>query len=155
MENLRPEDVIMEEGPMGPIGEGEALILRVNRNCPWNRCFFCSVYKGAMYGIRDVRDIKRDVDAVRRIRDMLEVSSWNMGLQGRITRESIRRTLMDHPLFDGIHFHDVSPEQRTALRSLQNVANWLRHGGKRVFLQDANAMGLKAGALVELLVYLK
>lgn len=155
MEDIRPEDIIMEEGPMGPIGEGGSLILRVNRNCTWNRCSFCSVYKRAMFSARDVRDIKRDVDAVRRIRDMLEVSSWNIGLQGRITRESIRMTLRDHPFLSESYGREASPEHSALLKSLQNVANWFLHGGKRVFLQDANALGLKSESLVEILLYLR
>lgn len=155
MENIKPEDVILEEGPMGPIGESESLVLRVNRNCPWNRCSFCSVYKGCLYSAREVRDVKRDVDAVRRIRDMLDVSSWNIGLQGRITRESIRMTLRDHPFLSGGYGHETSSEHSAVLKSLQNVANWLLHGGKRVFLQDANALGLKAESLVEILLYLR
>lgn len=140
---------------MGPIGEGEALILRVNRNCPWNRCLFCSVYKGGMYSARDVSDIKRDVDAVRRIRDLLEESSWNIGLQGRITRESIRQTLMDHPHLYGSDRHEVQPGHWAAVRSLQNVVNGLLHGGRRVFLQDANGLGLKAESLVQILLHLR
>jgi hypothetical protein len=155
MENLRPEDFTLEEGPMGPIGEGEALILRVNRNCPWNRCLFCHVYKGRTYNARSVREIKADIDAVRRIRDLLEETSWGIGLQGRISREGIRQTVTEHPAVYGDYPHRVNPTQWAALRSLQNVGNWLLCGAQRVFMQDANALALKPGSLLEVLLYLK
>lgn len=140
---------------MGPIGEGQALILRVNRNCPWNHCLFCHVYKGRTYSARSVHEIKADIDAVRRTRDLLEETSWGIGLQGRISRENFVQAITDHPAIYGDSPHPADAAQWAALRSLQNVANWLLHGAERVFLQDANALALKASALLEVLRYLK
>ncbi|WAC07182.1 MAG: radical SAM protein [Thermodesulfobacteriota bacterium] len=154
MEKFKAEDLIMEEGPMGPIGEGESLILRVNRNCPWNRCSFCNVYKGKMYSARDVGDIKRDIDVVRRLRDLIEMNSGKMGLHNCTSRENLRQIVRDCLVLEGNEGSGVAP-QWAAFRSLQNVANWFRYGGKKVFLQDANALGLKAGSLTEVLLYLK
>ena len=36
-----------EQGPIRPPSEAASLLVRVTRNCPWNRCTFCPVYKGA------------------------------------------------------------------------------------------------------------
>lgn len=34
-----------EIGPIRPPSEAESLMLRVTRNCPWNQCKFCGLYK--------------------------------------------------------------------------------------------------------------
>ncbi|MFH1646731.1 MAG: radical SAM protein, partial [Chloroflexota bacterium] len=33
-----------ELGPIRPPSEAYALLVRVTRNCPWNRCRFCPIY---------------------------------------------------------------------------------------------------------------
>jgi biotin synthase-like enzyme len=53
-----------EQGPIRPPSEAESLLLRVTRNCPWNRCRFCPVYKGTEFSLRSVDHVKRDIDAV-------------------------------------------------------------------------------------------
>jgi len=88
-----PEDYAIECGPMGPIGEGQALILRVNRNCPWNQCLFCPVYKDKTFSARNVAEIKRDIDAITRTRDLLDRTSWHMGLQGLLRAEVVQETV--------------------------------------------------------------
>jgi radical SAM superfamily enzyme YgiQ (UPF0313 family) len=35
-----------ETGPIRPPSEAYSILLRVTRNCPWNQCAFCPVYKG-------------------------------------------------------------------------------------------------------------
>jgi len=49
-------------GPIRPPSEAGSLLLRVTRNCPWNRCEFCPVYKGKKFGKRPVQDIIDDID---------------------------------------------------------------------------------------------
>ena len=34
-----------EQGPIRPPSEAHSLLIRVTRNCPWNHCEFCPVYK--------------------------------------------------------------------------------------------------------------
>jgi radical SAM superfamily enzyme YgiQ (UPF0313 family) len=62
-----------EQGPIRPPSEAHSLLLRVTRNCPWNHCTFCPVYKGAPFSIRPVAHILRDIeavyDAVRQLRE--------------------------------------------------------------------------------------
>ncbi|WP_085811802.1 radical SAM protein [Geoanaerobacter pelophilus] len=53
-----------EQGPIRPPSEAESLLIRVNRNCPWNRCTFCSLYKKQRFSIRPVEDVIRDIDTV-------------------------------------------------------------------------------------------
>jgi hypothetical protein len=140
---------------MGPIGEGAALMLRVNRNCPWNQCLFCSVYKQSRFSARSVEEIKGDIDTARRIGDLLEGKSREMGLNGWIQQGVIEKVIREQPEIFGDYPTRVTQEQRLALRCLGNVAGWYMYGARRVFLQDANALFLKAGDLVEVLRYLK
>lgn len=57
-----------EVGPIRPPSEANSLLVRVSRNCPWNRCAFCSVYKhSAGYSRRSVEDVHADLDAMRRL----------------------------------------------------------------------------------------
>jgi histone acetyltransferase (RNA polymerase elongator complex component) len=140
---------------MGPIGEGAALMLRVNRNCPWNQCLFCSVYKPSKFSGRSVEEVKRDIDAARRVGDLLEGTSWEIGLNGYVQHEVIEASIKKYPDVYGEYPSRVTETQRTALRCLGNLANWYMYGARRVFLQDANALFMKAAELIEVLRYLK
>jgi radical SAM superfamily enzyme YgiQ (UPF0313 family) len=51
-----------EVGPIRPPSEAHSLLLRLTRNCPWNRCEFCPLYKGATFSRRTVADVKADID---------------------------------------------------------------------------------------------
>jgi len=46
-EKKKREDIYkgFEQGPIRPPSEAYSLLLRLTRNCPWNRCSFCRVYK--------------------------------------------------------------------------------------------------------------
>jgi hypothetical protein len=151
----RPETYTIEIGPMGPIGEGEALLLRINRNCPWNQCLFCPVYKGKRFSVRSATEVKKDIDAIRRVCDLLETVSWEVGLAGDIGKEAIETLIRSHPKIYGEYPVNVTEEQWLALQSLSHIARWLMYGAKRVFLQDANALFMKSGDLIEVLNYLK
>jgi len=51
--------------PYRPPSEANSLLLRVTRGCPWNRCIFCSMYKRIKFEIRDVEEIKGEIDLAR------------------------------------------------------------------------------------------
>ncbi|MCG8620188.1 MAG: radical SAM protein, partial [Desulfobacterales bacterium] len=65
-----------EQGPIRPPSEAYSLLLRLTRNCPWNQCTFCRVYKGRKFSQRPVEDIIRDIDLiytyVARIREVVD-----------------------------------------------------------------------------------
>jgi radical SAM superfamily enzyme YgiQ (UPF0313 family) len=155
MTDRRTQDYVIEAGPMGPIGEGAALILRVNRNCPWNKCLFCSVYKEKNYSPRSLQEIKDDIDTVRRICDLLVSTSREIGHNGRIGKEVARKAVRKHPEIYGEYPDNVTQEHWCALLSLNNVANWLMNGAERVFLQDSNALAIKPAMLAQVLQHLK
>jgi radical SAM superfamily enzyme YgiQ (UPF0313 family) len=51
--------------PFRPPSEANSLLLRVARGCPWNRCTFCSMYKGMKFEIRDLEEILGDIELAR------------------------------------------------------------------------------------------
>ncbi len=129
-----------EQGPIRPPSEAYSLLLRVTRNCPWNRCEFCHTYKGKKFSLRTVEEVKKDIDTVQEIVSEVKALSWVHGFGGEITAPLVNLLLQNSP-----HY----PE------GFRSVALWLYGGGKTVFLQDANSLVLKTDQLVELLDYLK
>jgi radical SAM superfamily enzyme YgiQ (UPF0313 family) len=130
----------IEQGPIRPPSEAHSLLLRVTRNCSWNRCEFCHIYKGQRFSPRTVEEVKGDIDAVKQIVSEITAASWNRGLGGKVTPELARSVLsLPHRYPDGY----------------RSVLLWLYTGGKNVFLQDANNLILRTQNLVEILIYLK
>ncbi len=57
-------------GPIRPPSEAFSLLIRVTENCPWNRCEFCSVFKGQKFAVRPIEDVKADIQsALRTVED--------------------------------------------------------------------------------------
>jgi len=129
-----------EQGPIRPPSEAYSLLLRVTRNCPWNRCEFCYIYKGKKFSLRTVEEVKKDIDTVQEIVSEVKALSWMHGFGGEITAPLVNLLLQNAP-----HY----PE------GFRSVALWLYGGGETVFLQDANSLVLKTDQLVEILNYLK
>lgn len=129
-----------EVGPIRPPSEAQSLLIRVTRNCPWNKCEFCHTYKGEQFSFRSVEEIKKDIDQVMAISDEIRQLSWRMGFAGE-TNQEVLRVLFGQSGRPG--------------PAWQNVAGWLYFGGNQVFLQDANSLITKTADLVEILKYLK
>ena len=53
---------MFEQGVIRPPSEANSLLVRVTRNCPWNRCLFCPAYKGTKFSKRSLAEVKRDMD---------------------------------------------------------------------------------------------
>jgi len=133
-----------EVGMYRPPSEGGSfsLLLRFTENCPWNKCTFCSMYKGEQFVYRPVGDIKADIDTVRAIKDEITAVSWKLGLSGRITRDVAMTILQaDSSLNSNYCF--------------AGVFNWLYSGGKTAFLQDANSVIMRPPEFIEVLTYLR
>jgi len=131
--------MLFEQGPIRPPSEAYSLLLRFTRNCPWNKCEFCPVYKGARFSKRPLNEILRDIDAVRFILDDLREKSWKQGYGGELTREFISEILRD----PNIH------------EQYKHVAAWAYRGSFTVFIQDANSLIMKTEDLVKAIRYLK
>jgi len=126
-----------ELGPFRPPSEAFSLLLRLTRNCPWNRCRFCGMYKGQRFELRSVEEMKQDIEAVKRIYDRIVGLSWKWAMPGQL-RETARMIL------------SRQPDQAT-----YNVALWLYGGGQNVFLQDANSLIMRTHELTEVLRFLR
>jgi len=127
-----------EQGPIRPPSEANSLLIRVTRNCPWNHCTFCPVYKGSRFSIRPVSHVKQDIDAVHRFIGMFKVFADD---HGRITRMDIRK------MFEGIDPGDS--------QALQAALNWYAGGMRSIFIQDANSLIIKPEELIDVLTHLK
>jgi radical SAM superfamily enzyme YgiQ (UPF0313 family) len=127
-----------EIGPIRPPSEHLSLLLRVTRNCPWNRCKFCTLYKGETFSIRSKEDVKADLDAVRLCVDAFEK------IQG-----------LPHGEAERIHTALLDQLGEKGRDAYYSAAAWYRSGMESVFLQDANTMLVKPDDLVEILDYLR
>lgn len=126
-----------ELGPIRPPSEAYSLLIRVTRNCSWNRCHFCSIYKGEKFQLRSVEEIKQDIRTAKVIQDRIKELAWKSGRGGSI--REIAAMVCQNPPND----------------AYRNVALWLYAGGEHAFLQDANTLIMKTGELAEVIKYLK
>ncbi len=121
-----------EQGPIRPPSEANSLLLRLTRNCPWNRCLFCPVYKGEKFSRRSLEEIKGDIGAIEKAADKIKEISLSSGFGGEVNRQVAVQIQSQHP-------------------DLFQVAFWLYHGGENVFLQDGDSLLLPVDQLVEIL----
>ena len=128
-----------EQGPIRPPSEAGSLLLRFTRNCPWNKCGFCRVYKNRTFSRRSLEEIKCDIDTVREIIDALKKLSEDKGHNGRLNREVLQLALTSP---------DFNEQERY-------VAAWACRGQGTVFIQDANSLIMKQDELIEALHYLR
>jgi radical SAM superfamily enzyme YgiQ (UPF0313 family) len=134
------EQFYYEQGPIRPPSEAYSLLLRVTRNCPWNRCEFCHIYKKEKFSLRKIEEVKSDIDRIYEMVKEVRALSWKYGFGGEITPSLVNLILRDLGNFpDG----------------LRSIVLWLYAGGKNVFLQDANSLVLRTESLVDILTYLK
>ncbi|RJQ38760.1 MAG: radical SAM protein [Dehalococcoidia bacterium] len=130
---MAKQDILsFEIGPFRPPSEAFSLLIRATRNCPWNRCTFCNLYKSSKFEYRPVEEIKRDIDSARRIKDEITSAGPN-----------------------GLHHALASVYQQPPNEAYRYVALWLYAGGSTAFLQDSNALIMRTPELVEVLKYLK
>jgi len=58
---------MFEQGAIRPPNEANSLLVRVTRNCPWNRCHVCPAFKGKKFSRRAVEEVKGDIDEMTRV----------------------------------------------------------------------------------------
>ena len=115
-----------EQPPYRPPTEAYSLLVRVTRNCSWNRCEFCSMYKGTKLEIRSVEDVKNDIRAMKMVADEIKEWAWRNGYGDRVG---------------------------TVARA--NGLYWLNDGEvKHAFIADSNSVIIKAEDLAEIVGFL-
>ena len=126
-----------ELGPIRPPSEAGSLLLRVTRNCPWNKCTFCGLYKGQAFSIRSVDHICKDIDLIRYFVDKIN-QAINAPSEAR---RNIKALQVGLSTGDQLAFH--------------SALTWIRGGMKSIFLQDANTLIIKPDDLIAILEHLR
>jgi hypothetical protein len=139
MEGIK-EKLAFEQGPIRPPSEANSLLIRVTRNCTWNKCAFCLTYKGERFEKRSIQEVKGDIQAARAIAEEIKALSWRDGCGGAVTKELVEGIFNSPGLYD---------------ERFRSIAVWLYFGGKHVFLQDANSITVKTPELIEILTFLR
>lgn len=132
-----------EIGPIRPPSEAESILLRLTRNCHWNKCAFCPVYKGSQFSMRKVGEIKADIDTMSSIAERIyrELKSRYPDRADNMPVVRIMKEIDFGP--------DIDPG------CARQVAFWIYHGMKSLFLQDADALVLRTDDLAEILNYIR
>ena len=114
------------------------MLIRVNRNCPWNRCTFCPVYKGKRFSRRPAEDIQRDIDAIAGYVDLIYATTDGTRRPAKADIDALAAR--------------VPSEDAEAFAM---AARWTRSGRRRsVFLQDADALATNPADLEVVLRHL-
>ena len=127
-----------EQGPIRPPSEAASLLIRITRNCPWNRCTFCPVYKSEDFSLRPVEHVLKDIDLVHfYVEAILEAQRSG----GPISRR---------------HFLSLAPdgEERDML-ALHAAANFVANRMESIFIQDGNSLVIKPDNIIRILSHLK
>ncbi|MDA3787325.1 MAG: radical SAM protein [Desulfobacula sp.] len=127
-----------EQGPIRPPSEASSLLIRLTRNCPWNRCTFCRVYKKRKFSLRSVENIIKDIDV----------------LHGYI--EGVKRIVAPGGYADSQIINTLYNSFEEKDRMAFNAAmSWYASGMRSIFLQDANSLIMKPDDLVFVLEHIK
>ncbi len=141
MEKKRKKEDIykgFEQGAIRPPSEAYSLLLRLTRNCPWNRCTFCRVYKRRDFSLRSVAHIIRDIDLIHTY------------------VEGIRQVIKPGgPLDDGVINNLYNSFEEKDRMAFNAAMNWYSSGMESIFLQDANSLIIKPDDLVFILEHLQ
>ena len=151
---LAPDEkhFFFEMGPIRPPSEGSdhSLLLRITRNCSWNRCEFCGTYRGEKFSFRTLEEIKRDIDVARTLYEELQAVAARGWVRG-VGSQTVQAIWGSNPR----RYGEKSGSLTLKWQNLHNVANWLHSGARTVFLQDADALIMRTPDLLEVIAYLR
>ncbi len=150
-----------------PPTENCSLTFRLTRNCYWNKCGFCPVYKtGAKFSKRSIEDVELDIRCAKKIDDLL----FENGLTGYSSLSQsalysliaeVKQARLDAGKTDSMHekSNDLedSPDLDERLRwfltwfkdkatiedSFTHIYSWRMGGGRTCFFGDADSLILK------------
>ncbi len=127
----------LEQGPIRPPSESGSLLIRITRNCPWNRCTFCPVYKGSSFSLRPMDHVLEDINRVHRY--VVEIRAC-AAESGKVYSSDIERLR--------------SLEGESDRAALNAALQWASSGMRSIFLQDANSLVIKPERLIAILQHL-
>jgi radical SAM superfamily enzyme YgiQ (UPF0313 family) len=127
-----------EQGPIRPPSEAYSLLIRAARNCPWNRCTFCPVYKKNKFSLRPVEHVKKDIDLVHKYVTLVGDAA---GDSKYFTRNTIAAA--------------AEKTEPGEMQAFQAAVHWIMGGKRSIFIQDANSLVIKPAHMVEILQHLK
>lgn len=127
-----------EQGPIRPPSEAASLLIRLTRNCPWNHCTFCPVYKKRTFSLRSMENIIRDIDLLHTY-----VSAIVRTVESGI-----------YPSPDTVNdlFNRFEIKDRMAFNA---AMHWYSSGMESIFLQDANSLIMKPEDLITILKHIR
>ncbi len=131
MTNIQPYSGF-EQGPIRPPSESESLLIRITRNCPWNRCTFCPVYKDAKFSLRPVEHVLKDIDTVKAY------------------VEAILEAKRSGARYYGDFFKNGGEDQA----AMHGAYHFVAGGMKSIFLQDGNSLIIKPADIIRILEHL-
>jgi radical SAM superfamily enzyme YgiQ (UPF0313 family) len=127
-----------EQGPIRPPSEANSLLIRLTRNCPWNNCTFCRVYKKRRFSLRSVENIIKDIDFlqgyIKKIKEIVKPGGF-----------------VDNEVINSL-YANFEEKDRIAFNA---ALNWYVSGMESIFLQDANSLIMKPDDLVFVLEHIK
>lgn len=128
-----------EIGPIRPPSEGDSLLLRVTRNCSWNKCTFCGLYKGEKFSIRPKEHVFEDIENLKLWIDALsKPNKDSKDIEAIKKLDALKKTA------------GINNEW-----AYYSAVQWLKSGMKSIFLQDANTMIMKPDDLVDILLKIR
>ena len=68
-------------GNIRPPFHAASLLLQITENCTWNKCNFCTLYRGGQFKMRQLDEIKQDIDNAAYYRDLIVERMQNYDLQ--------------------------------------------------------------------------
>ncbi len=127
-----------EQGPIRPPSEAESLLIRITRNCPWNRCTFCPVYKKRKFSLRPKEHVIKDIETVyKHLSIIIDIA----GKKNTIDRTTIQK-----------YADRVDKSEFVALNA---AWHWFLCGMESIFIQDANSLIIKSSDLIDILLHIK
>jgi len=150
-----------------PPTENFSLTFRLSRNCYWNKCAFCPVYKtGQKFSKRSLDEIFTDIENAKRILNLLkdtlsgndsrgsrsglyslieavkrdQAGSKDKGQQNIIPEKTSRDTVTDERMKWFMTWFKDTPDIED---SINHVYSWWQSGGETCFLGDADSLIFK------------
>lgn len=164
LEALKPFEICSIRPPT----ENYSLTFRLTRNCGWNRCLFCPVYKyGVKFSRRTIDEVKRDVERAKEIDDfIMENIIWGTTSIGEGYREiehMIKDLKGEADQNNSVNYKDERiqwfsqwfKDKPTLEDSIIHAYAWRMGGGDTCFFGDANTLLVRPDFFEEVTDYVK